>query len=111
MKKREILLIAAIVAISLVALLVYNSFNSSKSIGKIIDADGNTVLTFDINEDGYYTVEGDYGSFNLEVKDRKWRAVDVECPNHDCENMGWSSRDIYVPIICLPNRLWVVLDE
>lgn len=111
MKKREVLIVLVIVVFSFMALLINNFINTNKTVVKIIDGSGKEVLNFDINSDGYYSVDGAYGKFNVEVKNGKWRAVDVDCPNHDCEKMGWSSKDIYIPIICLPNQLWVTLDE
>ena len=40
---------------------------------------------------------------NVEVKDGRWRAVDVECPTQECVHVGWVDVDHYWPIVCLPN--------
>ena len=39
----------------------------------------------DISVDKTYTFKGSYGKFSLEVKNHEYHAVNVECPNHDCE--------------------------
>lgn len=68
-------------------------------------------MTFDINEDNYYEIEGEYGLFHIEVKDGKCRAIDVDCPNQICVHTGWISVDNPIPIICLPNGIMVEIDE
>lgn len=111
MKKNEVAILISIILFSVCVLGILLYLNQDKNIGYILDENGEEVLSFDLDVDAYYTVEGEYGLFSLEVKDHKWRAIDVECPNHDCEKMGWSSKKLYIPIICLPNKLWVVIDE
>jgi len=69
------------------------------------------ILRFNISEDNYYEIEGQYGKFHIEVKDGKCRAIDVDCPNQVCVNTGWISVMNNVPIICLPNGIMVMLDE
>lgn len=68
-------------------------------------------MTFDINEDNYYEIEGECGLFHIEVKDGKCRAIDVDCPNQICVHTGWISVDNPIPIICLPNGIMVEIDE
>ena len=68
-------------------------------------------MTFNIYEDNYYSLEGDYGHFNIEVKDGKARAIDVQCPNQICVHTGWISVNNPVPIICIPNGIMVMIDE
>ena len=48
---------------------------------------------------------------HLEVKDRKFRVIDVECPNHICEGMGWIGEDDIIPISCLPNQILIYAQQ
>ena len=75
---------------------------------------GGTVvmLEFDINEDAIYHLRGDVGHFDVEVKDGQFRMINVDCPNHNCEGMGWQPDNLfYMPIICIPNNVVVQLKE
>ena len=107
MKKKEIIIISSFL---IVALMAMPFLKSDKHYGAIY-CDDELLLRFDINVDNTYQVTGKYGQFTLEVLDGRWRAIDVDCPNHDCEKMGWSSLKFYVPIICLPNHIKVVNGE
>lgn len=111
MKRIEKIIIVAILLVSIV-FVVLNRINSKdKVMVSVKDADDKTLLSFNINEDNYYTLQGKYGVFNIEVKDGKCRAIDVECPNQICVHTGWISVDNPVPIICLPNGIIVSIDE
>lgn len=68
------------------------------------------IFSFDLNKDGIYQVEGDIGIINIEVRDGRYHVFDVECPNHDCESMGWADRDSLIPIICLPNNISIYMN-
>ena len=56
----------------------------------------------------FLTFKGDYGEFHLEVQDHQYRAVNVDCPNHDCEKVGWVKEGSSKSIICVPNQIYVV---
>ena len=113
MKKKEIAFIGVFVAIALVVIGIYAYINGSKQYAEVIDLRTNEVLLkFDINEDAYYELDVPYGKFHIEVKDGKYHAVDVDCPNQTCVNLGWApSFGVYTPIICLPNSIEIVLVE
>ena len=111
MRKKEILIICGLLVVAILGFGIFQYLKQVSNNCYIADASGRHILEFNLDEDGYYEVTGDYGTFHLEVKDSKMRAVDVECPNHDCEAMGWVSRDFPMPIVCLPNNLIVVIDE
>lgn len=111
MKKSEKIIIAVILLVSIV-FIVFNRINSKdKIMVSVKNANDETLLTFNINEDNYYTLQGNYGVFNIEVKDGRCRAIDVECPNQICVHTGWISVDNPIPIICLPNGIIVSIDE
>ncbi len=66
------------------------------------------IETIDISKNQLYTYKGSYGTFHLEVKDTKYHATNVDCPNHDCENVGWVSLGDSKSIVCVPNEIYVI---
>ncbi len=115
MKKIEKLIILGIAIVSVVAIVGFRIYQGVKNSNT--DTSNETVAiyyrseiiqTFDPNVDAVYTIEGDYGTLDVEVKDGKWRITNEECPNHVCAGMGWVSQGEYLPITCLPNNVIVV---
>ena len=109
MKKKEIVIIAVIIGLALMLYLFIKPKNNGPMI-KVVHGD-KTVDLLDINVDNIYTYQGDYGVFHVEVKDGRWRAVDVECPTQECVHVGRVDVDHYWPIVCLPNGYAVMLEE
>lgn len=68
------------------------------------------VLEFDIDKDATYELTGDYGIMHIEVKDSKYRVYEVECPNHDCERVGWVPKGSTTTILCVPNDVFIRQD-
>ncbi len=64
-------------------------------------------LWFDSGVNDTYVVEGDYGEMHIEVKDGSWHIVEVDCPNHTCEQMGWDNGSNFMPITCIPNNIFI----
>ncbi|MFV0551333.1 MAG: NusG domain II-containing protein [Anaerorhabdus sp.] len=110
MKKKEIIVIVAIVLIALVIFVGVQMLNSQKSTDRVRVIYRNaTVMEIDPTKDGEYWFDGSYGKLMVEVKDGKWRITNEDCPNHVCSQTGWASIDRYLPIICLPNEISVEL--
>ena len=129
MKKREILILTVIACVSLIAVL-YMNLKPRRSSYQVDDGDDVTsldlpkekaqgdwiavvhrnrvILWFDSGVNADYTVYGNVGHMHIEVKDRKWHVLDVDCFDYTCKNMGWMDIDSYLYIICLPNDLVIV---
>ena len=114
MKKKEIIILAVIALLAVVAIV---ALNMPKNVSKTSETKGvmvaiyhrnKIVQEFDSGIDAVYTIEGDYGTLDVEVKDGKWRVTNEECPNHICAEMGWIGEGEYLPITCLPNNVVVV---
>lgn len=127
MKKKEIWIVAGIAVVAIVAILIVNilkvqnktavdaqvSAGTATSIptdtpkGKWVAViHGNeAALWFDSGINDTYTVTGDYGQMTIVVQDGKWHVSSVECPNHNCEQMGWDDGTNMVPITCIPNNI------
>lgn len=106
MKKKDFIIIAILLIIIGVGYFIYSSFISAGSYA-IVYYNNKEIDRVDLSVDNIYTYSGDYGSFSLEVKDHKYHAVNVECPNHDCEKVGWVEEGSSVSIICVPNNIYV----
>ena len=111
MKKKEIkilivLVVAAVAALGIIKLI--QKKNAGSGVTVAIYYRDQIVKEFDPAKDAVYTVKGDYGTLDVEVKDDKWHVTNEECPNHICRQMGWVGPGEYLPITCLPNNIVVV---
>lgn len=111
MKKVEKLIILILLLVSLISFTVFKLNAKDVLMVSVKNEKEETVLTFNINEDKYYELDGKVGKFHIEVKNGKCRAIDVDCPNQICVHTGWISASNPVPIICLPNGFVVMIDE
>ncbi len=110
MKKKEIVIVAALAVFSLLALLLYKVMNRTQGsdyLVQIIHGD-EVVVEFDPYIDAVYTIQGDYGTLDVEVKDHKWHVTNEQCPNHICASEGWIGVDEWFPIVCMPNGVIVI---
>lgn len=99
-------IVLAIAAFIGVVMLAVKLTSKPKEMG-IVQHGDEVILTFDISKDATYDFKGDYGKMTLEVKDHQFRLINVECPNHLCEQMGWINSESLIPIVCLPNGIMV----
>lgn len=102
------------IALLMMSWLIVSKMNSKKHRYAIVTDTINdkVILRFDIEEDAYYEFDVKNGKFHIEVKDGRYRAIDVDCPNQICVNMGWMpSLDYYAPIVCLPNGIMITIEE
>lgn len=111
MKKKEIVIIVLLLVIA-GGLYFFLKPNVNQDKAKIVVMHNDQAIDMvDINVNDIYEYEGDYGTLHLEVKDGKWRAIDVECPTQECVHVGWVSAEEYWPIVCLPNGFALVLED
>ena len=116
MKKKDIYVIGSILSVAIILFagiwLYQNKFQKKTEMAQVLYSGTVVMLEFDINEDAIYHLRGDVGHFDVEVKDGQFRMINVDCPNHNCEGMGWQPDDnFYMPIICIPNNVVVQLKE
>lgn len=106
MNKKDMKLIAALLLLAVAGVIVYwlMSRNYRGDIG-VVEYKDEIILEFDIDKDEVYEFSGSYGIMHLEVKDSRFRVIEVECPNHNCEQMGWHDADSLTPIVCMPNEV------
>lgn len=99
-----------IAAVAVIAILIYNS---QRVIGKRVAVihRNKVAFWFDSGKDDEYHITGDYGDMTITVKDGKWCVSEVECPNHNCEQMGWDDGTNMIPITCIPNNIMICTED
>lgn len=107
MKKKDYIVIIVLVIVIGLGYFVYQMTQGEKEVIEVY-YQNKVIKTVDINVNKTYTFQGSYGSFSLEVKDGKYHATNVECPNHDCEKVGWVSKGSAKQIVCVPNEIYVI---
>lgn len=112
--KREILLIAGILAVILFfALSNCSRFHAPAAQVEvsIVDKDSKKqiIQTFSLSETVEYTIETADGGINeLVIQDGEVWISDANCPNHDCVKKGKISQNGEM-LVCIPHRLTVAV--
>ncbi|MCI9050065.1 MAG: NusG domain II-containing protein [Coprobacillus sp.] len=107
MKKKDLIVIIILVLLIGGGYFVFQLLQGEKEVVEVYYKN-QVVETIDIKIDKVYTLKGSYGNFSLEVKDGKYHAINVECPNHDCEKVGWVNQGSSKQIVCVPNEIYVI---
>lgn len=110
MKKKDVIVIGILLLVIGVGYLIFQHMQGEmKTIDIYYNKD--VIKQVSIDKDTVYEFEGDYGKFCLEVKDKKYRAIHVECPNHDCEKVGWVEKGSTKQIVCVPNNIYIIQSD
>ena len=103
MKKKDIILIAAVLAISLISLA---AIKMTQKDGKevIVTVEGKEVYKTSIKKDQIYQIPEENGTNVMQIKDGKVTMIEATCPDHYC--MKQKAVDEHGgSIICLPNKV------
>jgi len=106
-KKKDIIVIVVLCVIIGIGYVIFQMLQGEKDLIAVHYQD-QVIQTIDISVNETYEFDGSYGKFYLEVKDGKYHATHVDCPNHDCEKVGWVEKGSTTPITCVPNEIYVV---
>ena len=66
-------------------------------------SDGQLLFTLDLRIDQVKTVQSQFGTNVITVKDGRIAVTQADCPDHYCMDRGFCSGG--AQIVCLPNRL------
>ena len=115
-KKLEIFAILMLIAFALISYFISNFVKNSGS-----NLDSNNINVFvngeritkidgipiDISVDRTFTIGGETTDYNvIEIKDKKIRCIDSNCPDKICVNHGFLNEEIDNDmIVCAPHRL------
>ena len=103
MKKKDMILIVAVLAISLISLA---AIKMTQKDGKevIVTVDGKEVYKTSIKKDQIYQIPEKNGTNVMQIKDGKVTMIEATCPDHYC--MKQKAVDEHGgSIICLPNKV------
>ena len=103
MKKKDMILIVAVLAISLIS---FAAIKMTQKDGKevIVTVDGKEVYKTSIKKDQIYQIPEKNGMNVMQIKDGKVTMIEATCPDHYC--MKQKAVDEHGgSIICLPNKV------
>ena len=103
MKKRDIILIASILAIA-IALFLIVELTKEEGAGVTVKVDGVKVAEYSLSANGAYPLNG--GTNILVIENGKAYLTDANCPDKLCVHQGKISMTGET-ITCLPNKLTV----
>ena len=103
MKKRDIILIASILAVA-IALFRIVELTKEEGAGVTVKVDGIKVAEYSLSADGTYPLNG--GTNILVIENGKAYLSDANCPDKLCVHQGKISMTGET-ITCLPNKLTV----
>lgn len=110
MTKRDLKFIAVLSIIAMIlsgGYFFYTKTRADKISQVSVYYHNEQIMTFDLDQDATYDLKGDYGMMHIEVKNQAYRVYDVECPNHDCEQVGWVEKGSPKTILCVPNDVFI----
>ena len=113
--KLEIIAIFSLVLFALASFFLTNIFSASKSNKEIeIYVAGEKIthingVPVDINVDGTFTIKNG-GNINvIEIKNKKIRCIESNCPDQICVRHGYLNPDIVNDlIVCAPHKLMIL---
>ena len=104
MKRKDIYLLAGLITAGLlIGLIVFFSGKSGNMVS--VRVDGREVMTFSLEEDQEYEIQGEGGRYNkIIIRNGEVWMEEASCPDHLCMKMGHLSKSGQ-SIICLPNKV------
>ena len=105
MKKRDFILIGAILAFILSLFVLFRLFQKEGAY-VVVRVDGVEIAKYSLSEEGEYILNG--GTNILRIEDGKAYLTYADCPDHLCINQG-KIKLTGEFIACLPNKLTIVV--
>ena len=99
--KIEIIIIAAIAVISLIAIIILS--NMPKGVFASVTYGNKEIMRISLSKDQIYEIDADL-PVTLEVVDGHIHFIDSVCPDHLCEGFGLISLE-HEYAICMPARI------
>ncbi len=106
MKRRDAVLIGALLFVSL-ALLLLTRVGQRQGAEAVVRVEGVETARYSLAVDGEYTLNG--GTNTLRIENGRARMIEADCPDKYCIRQGTVSRTNQT-ITCLPNRLTVTIE-
>lgn len=114
MKKIEINMIIVLIIFAILNYII-SKYVFIKKKNNIVVWNNNKRITeingevIDINKDMIFKIETDNGEYNvIEIKDKKVRCIDANCPDKICVSHGILNKDIdNDQIVCAPHKVLI----
>ena len=103
LKRNDILLIAGILLIAILAFVGYYLLNFQKGDTVEITVNGTLFKTLPLNTDTSYTIQTKDGINHLEIKDGFVNITEADCPDKLCVHQKAISRQGET-LVCLPHK-------
>ena len=107
-KKWDIIILCAILAIAIVLLCVFSFLFLDKGQHIIVKADGKEYARLPINKDAQLLIESKNGTNLLIIKDGKAYIENATCPKQICVDHGELTE--LSPIVCKHNNVSITLE-
>ncbi|MDD4657545.1 MAG: NusG domain II-containing protein [Eubacteriales bacterium] len=107
MKRGDIIIILALLAIGLAGVYIYFFLPGNSQGAIVIQVDGREFKTYPLFQEGrdeFVDIQGINGITRVHLQDGRVRVVESACPDKICVETGWISNSAR-PIACLPNRV------
>ena len=104
MKKGDLIIVAVVISL-IVSMFVFRKKGDTVSIY----IDGEIYKKVSLSEDSEIKIKSDYGNNTVVIKDGEVSIKNSDCKGKDCET--GSIRDASRSIVCLPNRLTVMIES
>ena len=107
--KNDLILISAILAISIVAFLIF-TISLKKGEKAVVTVNGEKVAVLDLNEDTTQKINTKYGFNEVKIEKGEVSVTNADCPDKICANHRQISK-VGQTIVCLPHKLVVEISE
>lgn len=109
MKKNDILILCLALAVAAVIFVLCLALVGDDGAYAIITVDGEEYARLPLDENTELAVRTAYGENLVAVKDGKVYVKHADCPDKICMQAGEATE--LLPIVCLPHKLTVTIEE
>ncbi len=111
--KKDLMLVAAVLAAAVISALVYQSRNGSadrENTGGVLEItiDGEIYGTYPLDQEQEINVVSSYGRNTVVIEQNRAYVTEADCPDKVCEGMQKIIHDGDM-ICCLPHRLFLTV--
>lgn len=104
MKKKDVILILALLVCAGIGYLIFNTKDTGNTV--VITLDGDEYGTYQLDVDKTIDVKSEYGHNLVVISEGKVHIEEADCPDGYCMNQGVTDSSSK-SLICLPHKLVV----
>ena len=109
-RKKDLLLIAALLALAGACFLVFSALGRKEGAEAVVSVDGKEIGRYELSRNREVEIEGIDGKNRMEIKDGQVFMAWADCPDQYCVRHGAVSQS-GDPIVCLPHRVIITVEE